>query len=281
MKNHKNIKRVGGLLLASALFCFPAFVHSQVIWQTDFSDYTLGTVGGQDNWTNNSTGTATADIIASGSGGAPVSPTGTNLLELIRTATSGNTPIARQTFLPINNAVSSGMVKFSYSMAINTASNFPSYQVTFGNSMTGNFGIRTGIKFETTGDPGRYLYIRLPDNTIVYLDADPGAEGRSPVVQDEFYRFDILLNIDTEHYKVSVFNESGALLDSTTWLTGILGSGETNPFNRIHVEVNGGSLDDTMYLDSMLVAIPEPASVATVAGLLALFAVCLIRLRRK
>lgn len=278
MKNLKLIN-IKSLLLSTALL-LPVCGAAQTVFDTYFTDYELGSVNGQHNWTDNSTPTTGwANIVEAGQGGAPASPSGTpHFLKLVRPDTT-TTPWARQTYLSYADALRSGLVRFTYTMALDWGSNFTASQVIFGGSAMGSNGIKTGFHFgPTTGSTNRYIYVMDASGTYHYLDADPNSDGLTPISRNSFYRFDILLNIDTKQYTVTVYNTDNQKLDSIT-LTDWQRGAEEVMFNRIHVGMPGGSANDTLYVDHMRVVVPESGNLAIGMGALALLLVFSRRLR--
>lgn len=257
----------------------------QIYYETDFSSplYSVGNITGQDPlpsgfaWNKTSSGGGIVDIVGAGSGGIPASPVGSDqLLRLIR-PTTADAATANQTWLNYTNALRTGMVRFSYTIAMDWGSNFTAAQVVWGGSAMGLNGVATGIHFgSSTGQTNRYLFVRDVNGDYHYLDANPDLEGVSSITRNSFYRFDIVLDIDTEVYTVAVYDASNRKLDSIT-MTGWYRSGSTQyetMFNRVIVGLPGGGANDTIYIGDMAATIPEAKHFAMASvGLLLLFAV--------
>lgn len=262
-------------LIACAALLLPAWTgaqHEPVYFETDFTNYTLGSIAGQHDWTENSSGgSGLVTIITAGTDGAPTSPSGTaNFLKAIRPNTA-ETPWGRQTFLSYGDALRGGMLRLSYTAALDWGSSFTNAQVTLGGSAMGMNGIKTGFHFgESTGATNRYLYVMDKNGAYHWLNANPDEEGMNGITRNAFYRFDIILNIDTRDYTVTVYDMDDRKLDSVSlndWQHGT----EELMFNRIHVGLPGGSANDTLYIDEIMVTIPEPGTVAIGVGAATLF----------
>ncbi len=267
-------------VLAAPLVLPPADTYSTSFESTDVPPYSLGNINGQNGWSlKGSTVLSSAQIINGGSGGAPATPDGTQMLALRNAPTSGGAPggspkVALQfaTTALTDTLHFSGLTAFSGTIGTSTdiISRF------YLNDSANEFN---GVIFGLRQESGSLRFF--------YNDGLSATSfGSVNALADTFYRFELDIQITSRTFDIRVYShDNNTLLGS---YEGAAFRGTTSSLS--HLRLNNLSTGTTptgdnfvTYYDQIWInstaAVPEPSTWALLLGAGALF--LLITHRRK
>lgn len=247
----------GSATLLAIFLCFPHAAGQTLTthYQTGFESptYTQAALAGQDGWSASSIGTVVGTV------GTISPPEGSQMLQITR-PTSGDPSVFSNAFAGFNEGAKEDFL-FSFKITADVKSN-AAVMLSIGATNKGSNGAWVGLRpLGASGVDGFGFH---------YRDGVTGSYvrlGTETLTLGEFYRFDLLVDFETDTFSVAVYNSSNVLQGSASNISVYTSATTYEFYNRIYS--NQDQVGATkFYIDDIIVQqIPEPSAVfLTLAG---------------